>query len=85
MVSGQRDKGYPVIPDDREDDLHNLEFVHSADLSLFVAGNQFMVMEELLSEFQNKNPDIKRIFYETLPPGLELKQILKGGAIFRAM
>lgn len=80
------DKGnfhYPVIPSDREDDLHNLEFAESADLILFVAGNQFMVMEELLDAFQTQFPDIKKIFYETLPPGLELKQILAGGAKFR--
>jgi ABC-type molybdate transport system substrate-binding protein len=74
---------YPVIPDDRGDDLHNLEFVDSADLVLFVAGNQFMVMEELLGVFQSQHPEINRIFYETLPPGLELKQILAGGAVFR--
>ena len=73
---------YPVIPVDRGDDLHNLEYVESADLVLFVAGNQFMVMDELLSEFQNRYPDVERIFYETLPPGLELKQILTGGAYF---
>ncbi len=73
----------PVIPSDREDDLHNLEFVDSAELVLFVAGNQFMVMERLLQAFQNEYPEINRIFYETLPPGLELKQILAGGALFR--
>jgi len=80
----EKEKGdFPVIPSDRGDDLHNLEFAHSADLVLFVAGNQFMVMEELLLAFQTEYPDIKTIFYETLPPGLELKQILAGGAIFR--
>lgn len=75
--------GYPVIPDERGDDLHNLDFADSADLVLFVAGNQFMVMAELLGVFQSQYPEIKRIFYETLPPGLELKQILAGGAVFR--
>ena len=73
----------PVIPSDREDDLHNLELAHSADLILFMAGNQFMVMEELLLAFQKEFPEVKKIFYETLPPGLELKQILAGGAVFR--
>jgi ABC-type molybdate transport system substrate-binding protein len=73
----------PVIPSDREDDLHNLAIADSADLVLFVAGNQFMVMEELLLAFQKEHPEIKKIFYETLPPGLELKQILAGGALFR--
>jgi molybdate transport system substrate-binding protein len=73
----------PVIPSNRGDDLHNLEYVEDADLTLFVAGNQFMVMGELLAKFQGKYPDVKKIFYETLPPGLELRQILAGGAIFR--
>jgi len=73
----------PVIPSDRGDDLHNLGIADSADLVLFVAGNQFMVMDELISVFQEEHPDVKKIFYETLPPGLELKQILAGGAIFR--
>ncbi|UCG11764.1 MAG: substrate-binding domain-containing protein [Deltaproteobacteria bacterium] len=83
MVAEKPDAGYPVIPADREDDLHNLEFADSADLILFVAGNQFMVMEKLLGAFQERCPQVKRIFYETLPPGLELKQILAGGALFR--
>jgi molybdate transport system substrate-binding protein len=83
MTAEKTDLAYPVIPPDRGDDLHNLEFADSADLVLFVAGNQFMVMEELLGAFQSQYPDINRIFYETLPPGLELKQILAGGALFR--
>jgi ABC-type molybdate transport system substrate-binding protein len=72
----------PVIPSDRSDDFHNLEYADSSDLVLFMAGNQFMAMEEIISAFQKEYPHIKRIFYETLPPGLELKQILSGGAIF---
>ena len=76
MVGEKEKAAYPVIPSDRGDDLHNLDFVDSADLVLFVAGNQFMVMDELLVGFQEKHPDVNRIFYETLPPGLELKQIL---------
>ncbi len=76
-------KGLPVIPAVRSDDLHHLENVDSADLTLFMAGNQFMTMGEIIYEFQDKYPDIKKIFYETLPPGLELKQILSGGAVFK--
>ena len=73
----------PQIPQDRSDDLHNLEFADTADLVLFMAGNQFMVMEALLAEFQRQFPEVKKIFYETLPPGLALKQMLAGGAVFR--
>jgi len=82
MTAEKTDLAYPVIPAERGDDLHNLEFADSADLVLFVAGNQFMVMEELLGAFQSQHAGINRIFYETLPPGLELKQILAGGALF---
>jgi molybdate transport system substrate-binding protein len=74
---------YPEIPSSRQDDLHNLEVMESAQLILFMAGNQFMVMDDLLKAFQKKHPEVKNIFYETLPPGLELKQILAGGAFFR--
>ena len=77
------EKDLPVIPAGRSDDLHNLEIAGSADLTLFMAGNQFMAMGEIIYEFQDKYPDIKKIFYETLPPGLELKQILSGGAVFK--
>jgi ABC-type molybdate transport system substrate-binding protein len=74
---------YPVIPSERGDDLHHLEVLESADLVLFMAGNQFMVMEELLAAFRRRHPEVRSVFYETLPPGLELRQILAGGARFR--
>ncbi len=74
---------FPVIPPDRIDDLHSLELAASADLLLFMAGNQFMAMEALVKAFQTEYPEVKSIYYETLPPGLELKQILAGGARFR--
>lgn len=83
MLRDKEIKNFPIIPSDRKDDLHNVEYADSADLVLFVAGNQFMVMDELLEAFQGEAPEIKKIFFETLPPGLELKQILAGGAIFR--
>jgi molybdate transport system substrate-binding protein len=72
----------PEIPLSRGDDLHGLDYMDAADLALFMAGNQFMVMDELLNLFHLAYPEIKNIFYETLPPGLELKQILAGGAKF---
>lgn len=75
----------PEIPINYREDLHNLEYLNEADLILFMAGNQFMVMEELLLAFQKRYPEVKKIFYETLPPGLELKQILAGGARFGNM
>jgi hypothetical protein len=52
----------PIIPPDRADDLHNLEIADSADLVLFMAGNQFMAMDELMAGFQQDFPDINNIF-----------------------
>ena len=72
---------YPHIPAERLDDLHNLETAAEADLVLFMAGNQFMVMPELLAAFQHNYPAVQKIFYQTLPPGLQLRQILANGAL----
>lgn len=55
---------------------------YTADLVMYLAGNQFMVMEELIRDFQTRNPDIESIYVETIPPGQILKgQILKQGQI----
>jgi len=55
---------------------------YKADLVMYLAGNQFMVMEQLIQDFQKKNPDIKSVYVETIPPGQILKgQILKQGRI----
>jgi len=73
----------PVIPDARADDLHHVEFINEPDLALFMAGNQFMVMPTLIEAFKRQHPDVQKIYYQTLPPGLSLKQILAGGARFK--
>jgi ABC-type molybdate transport system substrate-binding protein len=55
---------------------------YTADLVMYLAGNQFMVMEELIGDFQSKHPDIKTVYVETIPPGQILKgQLLKQGEI----
>lgn len=55
---------------------------YSANLVMYLAGNQFMVMEDLMRDFQSKNKDIKTIYVETIPPGQILKkQLLKQGEI----
>lgn len=77
------DDDLPVIPDDHSEDLHGLENAEVADLVVFMAGNQFMVMPDLMAAFQSRHPEVGRIFYETLPPKIELHQILAGGAVFR--
>jgi ABC-type molybdate transport system substrate-binding protein len=55
---------------------------YTSDLVMYLAGNQFMVMEELIKNFQAKNPDIKTVYVETIPPGQIFKnQLLKQGKI----
>ncbi|MDT8385276.1 MAG: substrate-binding domain-containing protein [Gammaproteobacteria bacterium] len=55
---------------------------YTSDLVMYLAGNQFMVMEDLIKDFQSKNSDIKTVYVETIPPGQILKgQLLKQGQI----
>jgi len=70
----------PEIPLSRKDDIIGLEH-EKPELVIFMAGNQFMVMRELLSAFSEEY-GVRKIFCETLPPGLMLRQILAGGARF---
>ena len=53
-------KELPTIPPERADDLHHLQYADAADLVLFMAGNQFMVMQELLSTVSAQSPDADR-------------------------
>ncbi len=55
---------------------------YTADLVMYLAGNQFMVMEELIRDFHAKNSDIGTIYVETIPPGQILQQqLLKQGEV----
>jgi len=55
---------------------------YTADLVMYLAGNQFMVMEDLIMDFQSSNSDIKAVYVETIPPGqIFKKQLLKQGKI----
>ncbi len=55
---------------------------YTADLVLYLAGNQFMVMEELIQDFQKQHPEVATVFCETIPPGQIFKgQILQQGEI----
>lgn len=56
----------------------------SAQLRLFMAGNQFVVMDNLIAEFRKQHPKYKEIYYVTIPPGKELQWILQEGAEWRA-
>jgi hypothetical protein len=49
---------WPLIPPERGDDLHNLEAAEIADLVLFMAGNQFMAMADIVAAFREVHPEI---------------------------
>ena len=51
-------------------------------LVLYVGGNYFFAMAALVQKFEEEHPDFKgRIYWETIPPGLLIKQIEAGGTI----
>ena len=73
---------YRTFHTDGKIDYGKIGDSYTSDLVMYLAGNQFMVMEELIKDFQKKNPDVKTVYVETIPPGQILKkQILKQGEI----
>jgi ABC-type molybdate transport system substrate-binding protein len=51
-------------------------------LVLYVGGNYFFAMAPLVAAFEQQHPEFKgRIYWETLPPGLLVKQIGAGGTV----
>ena len=76
------DKGFVFhVPDvDNVPDLHGNPC--SAKLVLFIGGNQFFALPQLIAAFEVQHPELKgQIFYETLPPGILRKQMAAGNAI----
>jgi molybdate transport system substrate-binding protein len=56
--------------------------ITNPQLVLFVGGNYFFAMEPLVAEFERENPEFKgRLYWETIPPGLLVKQIQEGGTV----
>ena len=73
---------YRTFHTNGEVEFGSVEDSYTADLVMYLAGNQFMVMQELINDFQAKNPDIESVYVETIPPGQILKnQLLKQGEI----
>jgi ABC-type molybdate transport system substrate-binding protein len=73
---------YRTFHSDGNIDYGNIGDSYTAELVMYLAGNQFMVMEDLVKEFQSRNPDIKTVYVETIPPGqIFKKQLLKQGEI----
>lgn len=51
-------------------------------LILFVGGNYFFAMAPLVAAFEARHPEYKaRLFWETVPPGLLVRQMKAGGRI----
>ncbi len=75
-------KGYVFhVPDvDNIPDLHGNPM--GAKLVIFIGGNQFFVLPQLIAGFVAKHPELKgKIYYETLPPGILRKQIAADGTL----
>jgi len=75
-----RGLGFTVAPVDVLADFHgNLD---RADLVLYVSGNYFFAMAGLVEAFGTAYPQYRgRVYFETLPPGLLLKQMEAGGTV----
>lgn len=68
------------------DNVDNVPDLHgnpcNAKLVLFIGGNQFFALPQLVAVFEQEHPDLKGlIFYETLPPGILRKQMAAGNAV----
>ncbi|HXR78906.1 MAG TPA: substrate-binding domain-containing protein [Bryobacteraceae bacterium] len=59
--------------------------VTDPQLVVFLAGNQFMVVPELIDAFKRAHPEIQRIFVETIPPGVLAAQIEQGALVVGSM
>ena len=70
---------FSVPPFDAIADLHG--DVVDPQLTVFFAGNQFMVVHDLVAAFKQAHPEYQRVFVETLPPGILAKQIESGALV----
>lgn len=70
---------FSVPPFDAIADLHG--DIVDPQLTVFFAGNQFMVVHDLVEAFKQRYPRYQRVFVETLPPGILAKQIETGSLV----
>jgi ABC-type molybdate transport system substrate-binding protein len=59
--------------------------INNPQLVVFFAGNQFMCIADLITEFKKTHPKYRRVFAETLPPGILAKQIINGSIVIGNM
>lgn len=57
-------------------DLHG-DPVH-ADLVIFAGGNEWFALPDIVAAFQNAHPEVRTVYYETLPPGIVAQQMHAG-------
>lgn len=71
---------FTVPPADVMADFHGS--LDDPQLVLYASGNYFFAMANLVRAFGEAYPAYRgRVFYETLPPGLLMKQLAEGGTI----
>jgi len=74
---------FAVPPFDQVVDLYGDAV--NPQLTLFLAGNQFMVVPDLIAAFKRAHPRYARVFVETLPPGKLAAQIASGALIMGSL
>jgi ABC-type molybdate transport system substrate-binding protein len=80
--SAVTDRGFEITvpPADVLADFHGS--LDNPRLVLFASGNYFFAFGELVTAFEDTHPQYRgHVFYETLPPGLLLKQMDAGGTV----
>lgn len=71
---------FTVPPADVMADFHGS--LDDPALVLYASGNYFFAMAGLVRVFGEAHPNYRgRVFYETLPPGLLIKQLAEGGTV----
>jgi molybdate transport system substrate-binding protein len=77
--SPENGKNFTVAGIDNVPDLYG--DINDPQLVVFFAGNQYMVVHDLVQAFRAVHPEYERIFVETLPPGILVNQIEQGALI----
>jgi molybdate transport system substrate-binding protein len=71
---------FTVPPVDDMADFHGS--LDNPALVLYASGNYYFAMRDLVRAFEAATPAYRgRVFYETLPPGLLMKQLGAGGTV----